>query len=241
MYLLFLLIPVLFNTTSNAQNVSNDSVTDSSFVKKEKPQLVSREKGFFNNTQVGIGVRMGLPVITISTVNGYQFSRHISLGLGIGYIRMHYPLWSWRHLFSLGKVEKSKTAATVNQINIFIEQRFSLGDQKVSPFLFYDLGYSFCIPPADHELTKEEKSEYLSTDYHYDTLVKTSYTAGVYFAPGVGLRVLLHQNISLNFSLQLYIAMYSINSTYRNNGYENYVPGGIKMNLYPVFNVGIGF
>jgi len=157
------------------------------------------------------------------------------------YIRKHYPLWSWKHFLTMGKVEKSKSSAAVNQINDFIEQRFAFGDKKISSLLSYDLGYSFCIPPAYHKLTNEEKSEFLSTDYHYDSLVKTSYTTGIYFAPGVGMRVFIHKNLSLNFSIQLYIAMYSINSTYRSFGSESYLSVGIKPNLYPVLNVGIGF
>ena len=150
--LFFLCIDLCFAIHSTAQVVQTDSLTDTAFVKKNKEQRLHKQKEYFNNTQISIGVRLGLPVLSISTVNGYQFSRQMSLGLGVGYIRTNYPLWAWTNWS--GKVTKSDYKVKADQFNVFIEQRIFFGKQKISPIVFYifDFGYSFCLSPNDHEL-----------------------------------------------------------------------------------------
>jgi len=246
--LFFLFIALFIAGHTSPQGLSPNYATKPEpvkLVKKEAPDTLHRQKGYFNNTQAGIGVRLGKAVISISTVNGYQFSRHISLGLGIGYSRTYLPLWNSWNLLGW-KTTKSDYVVNVDQLDLYIENRLFLGRKK-SSFLLFDLGYSFFLFPNAHVLTAAEKSEYWS-DFPYawswsDTLVKIGYNGRIYLAPGFGMRVFIHRNIALNFSLQLYVSGYFITQYYNSqNIYDPYYSENkLKMNLYPLLTIGIGF
>lgn len=243
--LFFLCIALLIVVPTSSQVLSPNYATkpEKSERVKEKPDTLHRQKGYFNNTQAGIGVRLGQAVLSISTVNGYQFSRHISLGLGVGYTRTYLPLWTSWDLLG-GKMTKSETHVNVDHLDLFIENRLFLGKKK-SAFLLFDLGYSFFLAPNAHELTAREKSEYWS-DFPYiwgDSLVKITYNGRIFLAPGVGIRVYIHKDLSLNFSVQLYVSECLITQHYQSqSAYDPpFAENKLKMNLYPLLNIGIGF
>ncbi|MCX6276942.1 MAG: hypothetical protein NT004_02450 [Bacteroidetes bacterium] len=256
-YIIFTFAALFIVFYSSGQNVQTETLTDSAFSRQAKQETLTgidvnrqkisdtvyKQKGYVNFTQVGIGLRLGLPVYSISTVNGYQFSPHLSLGFGVGFIRTQYPLWGWRS-YKTGSVTKSKYSVSVNQITFFISERFFIGHASTSPFFMYDFGYAFNLSPNDHELTSTEifewRSAHQSSDYI--SLVKTSYDGGLFFAPGFGFKTFMSKTLSLNFSFQLYFAMYSRNETDRmDTGEEYYTKGDKKLNLYPLLNIGLGF
>jgi hypothetical protein len=244
-FVFFIFISLCSGIQTSSQILSPDYASKPEKPKRitEKPDSLHRQKGYFNNTQAGIGVRLRKAVISLSTVNGYQFSRHISLGLGVGYSRTCLPLWnSWDILG--GKMTKSYYVVNVDQLDLFIENRVFLGRKK-SLFLLFDLGYSFILYPGTHILTSSEKSEYRS-DFPYtwpDTLGKINYSGRIYLAPGFGMRVFIHRNLALNFSLQLYVSGYLITQHYNSqNIYDPYYSENkLKINLYPLLTIGIGF
>lgn len=245
--LFFLFIVLFFAGPTSPQVLSPDYSTRPKHVKpvKEAPDTMHRQKGYVNNTQAGIGVRLGKAVLSISTVNGYQFSRNISLGLGVGYTRTCLPLWTSWDLLG-GKMTKSETHVNVDHLDLFIENRLFLGRKK-SSFLLFDLGYSFFLSPKAHVLTAAEKSEWWSYfPYSYswsDTLVKVGYKERIYLAPGFGMRVFIHRDLALNFSLQLYVSGYFITQYYNSqNIYDPYYSENkLKINIYPLLTIGIGF
>ncbi|MCX6252388.1 MAG: hypothetical protein NTX61_16770 [Bacteroidetes bacterium] len=210
------------------------------YEKNMKADSMRRQTGYFNYTQFGIGVRLNNPVLALSTVNGYQFSRSVSLGLGVGYSYVNYPLWNDRYLWSL-KMYKSEYTLAFDQLNLFIEPRFFIG-RKDPVFLFIDLGYSLFVSPNTHDLNQAEISDYLRNfpDKRYDTLVKTKHSGTFYIAPGAGMKLFLAKNISLNFSLQLFVAGCNVEESLVTYG-TIHPHNALKMNLYPLFSVGIGF
>ncbi|MGA2822532.1 MAG: hypothetical protein ABSE72_03305 [Bacteroidales bacterium] len=243
----FLSIAVCFSSHTIAQVVKTDSLTDTMVGKIDNQANLRKQNGYFNNTQVGIGVRLGAPVLSISTVNGYQFMRHFSLGLGAGYTHVNYPLWAWRN-WKTGSVTRSDNKVSADLFDLFIQLRIFIGKQKMLPIVFFmfDIGYSFCFNPKEHSVTPKELQDWLNR-YHTvhssstDSLITTSYRGGVYGAPGIGLKTYIHRNISLNFSLQLFFVIYSINETTRFAPYEYYSAGSKLIYLCPLFKVGIGF
>ena len=87
----------------------------------------------------------------------------------------------------------------------------------------------------------EEQAEW-HAEYEYNTLEKTTYDGGFFFAPGFGAKTNLGKNLSLNFSLQVYFATYRRSETEKNDvGNIYYYKGSLKMNLFPIFNIGVGF
>jgi hypothetical protein len=245
MTVFFLFIALCISIPANSQVLSPYYGTNPVRVKpvKEAPDTLHRQKGYFNNTQTGMGVRLGKAVLSISTVNGCQFSRHISLGLGVGYTRTYLPLWnSWELIGA--KMIKSDYHVNVDHLDLFIENRLFLGNKK-SAFLLFDLGYSFFLAPKAHELTAREKSEYWS-DFPYvwgDSLEKITYTGRIFLAPGAGMRIFIHKNLSLNVSVQLYVSGYLITQHYQSeSAYDPpYATNKLKINLYPLLSIGIGF
>ena len=77
---------------------------------------------------------------------------------------------------------------------------------------------------------------------NYNPLIKVSYDAGIFWAPGIGIKAMISKNLCFNFSLQLNMAMYSITNTYKDEYGNINVSDGPKMiNLIPLFCAGIGF
>jgi hypothetical protein len=228
-------ILVCFGIHSIGQNVRMDSLTDTAFIQTEH---LHKQKGYFNNTQLGMGFRLGMPVVSISTVNGYQFSRVFSLGLGVGYCHTYVPLWTVKNWFKT--VAKSDTRVGIDEINVFIEPRIFAGNPKGSLFGFFmlDIGYSFFLSSYEQKLSSQDILEWRNAHSHppIGTLVKTSYSGGILIAPGFGLKTFLTRNFSLNFSIQLYFSLYKRHET------EDYVEGYSVGNqyLYPLLNLGIG-
>lgn len=239
-------VAICFFSNALAQEEKPDSPFDSVIGKTDKYADLRKHKGYFNNSQIGIGVIMAAPVISISTINGYKFSKHFSLGLGVGYTHINYPLWAWRN-WRTGKVTKSEYKVGANLFDLFIQPRIYTGQQKRLPIFFFmiDIGYSFCFYPKEHTVTSEELQDWFcrirKPHTIFDSLITTSYRGGFYAAPGIGLKTYFNKNISLNFSVQLYLATYKIDETTRYGSYEFYSEGGILISGYPMFNIGIGF
>ncbi len=80
----FATIAVSFVNLTIAQTEKAGFPTDSAGGKKISHGSGTKINGYRNNSLIGIGARLGAPDFAISTVNGYQFSRHYSLGLGVG-------------------------------------------------------------------------------------------------------------------------------------------------------------
>jgi hypothetical protein len=249
--ILFLLLIPVYTWSQGAETVSltdpaftkrskSDTLTDQKIAEQEKTETLYKKKGYMNFTQAGIGIRLGKPVFSISTVNGYQFSPHMALGFGVGFLRTYYPLWNWRS-WKTQEVTKSKYSVGINELTLFIQQRFFPGHGKSSPVIMFDFGYALALPPNDHEPTPAEQAEW-QAEYEYNTLVKTTYDGGVFFAPGFGAKTNLGKKLSLNFSLQVYFATYRRSETEKNDvGNIYYYKGSLKMNLFPIFNIGVGF
>lgn len=91
-----------------------------------KKQYTYKEKGYYNITSVALLFGQGqdgfLPVPSLTTVNGWQFNKHVSAGLGIGF---EYYEWA--------------------VLPIFADARYYLKQEKVSPFGAIKLGYSIPV------------------------------------------------------------------------------------------------
>ncbi len=223
-----------------AKKNNSDTLIDLKIAEQVKADAMYKKNGYMNFTQAGIGIRLGNAVFSISTVNGYQFNRHFALGIGVGFLHTYYPLWSWRS-WKTQEVTKSKYSVGVNEFTVFIEERFFPGHGKSSPVIMFDFGYALALPPYDHVPSPEEQAEWYA-EYEYNTLVKTSYDGGLFFAPGLGIKTNVGKKLSLNFSLQLYVALYRRSETEKNDvGNEYYYKGSLKPNLFTIFNVGVGF
>jgi len=222
---------------------------DSSVNGYYNPEAPKSQESYVNYTQAGIGVRLGRPVLSISSVNGYQFSRRIALGGGVGYSRTYIPLWNAREPEISGgilsfKNIKSSTIVNFDELDFFADLKLFFGNNG-SVFLLCDIGYSFLLTPKNHVLTLNEKSEWIdqSPNSFRGTLVKTTYSDRFYIAPGIGGRYTLARNLWLNIAVQLYISGYKTKHTYdpgsagMDFNYQTYY----KTSLYPLFTVGIAF
>jgi hypothetical protein len=245
----FVLLITLFAAVNTRAQVVADSGKDSSVKGYQHSEAPKIQESYVNYTQAGIGVRLGKPVLSISSVNGYQFSRRIALGGGVGYSRTYIPLWSAREADVSGgilsfKNIKSSTVVNLDELDLFAELKLFFS-RKGSAFLLFDIGYSFLLSPKNHLLTLNEKTEWIqqSPNSYMDTLVKTTYSDRFYIAPGIGGRYTLTRNQCLNIAVQLYISGYKTKHTYDPGSagmYINYQTYQ-KISLYPVITVGIGF
>lgn len=91
-----------------------------------RKEYTYKEKGFYNITSVGLLLGQGqngfLPVPSLTTINGWQFNKNVSAGLGIGF-----EYYDWAVL------------------PIFADARYYLKNTKHSPFGAFKIGYSLPV------------------------------------------------------------------------------------------------
>lgn len=163
-----------------------------------KSKITKREKGFYNLSSVALLFGQGqngfLPIPSLSTVNGWQFNKHLYTGLGVGY---EYYEWSvlpvfadvkymldmeglapfgsikMGYAFPLTKPYENYNGYGINEYNggfqINPEIGFSIPLSSRSSFVF-SLGYHF------QQLSyKEDNYYWWGADTRYETIVHTDY------------------------------------------------------------------
>jgi hypothetical protein len=83
-----------------------------------------RRKGYFNLTEIVVGIGKTDASIGVSTVNGFIVKPHLSLGLGVAY-------------------DYYVTAGSL--VPIFADVRIAFHDRRFTPFIYADGGYSFGV------------------------------------------------------------------------------------------------
>ena len=83
-----------------------------------------RRKGYFNLTELTVGISKSDASVGISTVNGFIVKPHLYLGLGVAY-------------------DYYVTAGSM--LPLFADVRITFHDKRFTPFLYGDAGYSFAV------------------------------------------------------------------------------------------------
>ena len=190
----------VFETQAQSKmiNGQNDSIR----LNSEK----HKSRGYFNVTSLEVlnfdfnylkPVSLS-PIPGISTINGYRFSRNISLGLGIGFDY----IGAWLPVYIAPKSSYGIYAVYYKEemsfIPVFIDFRLNLADTPVTPYLFVDAGYDISLNP--------NKTVFIDTG-NLDWYIGVSsqiqnFSGGVYGALGFGLRFHLYKNIKLNTAVK---------------------------------------
>jgi hypothetical protein len=92
-----------------------------------------RRKGYFNLTEITVGIGKTDASIGISTVNGFIIKPHISLGVGAAY-------------------DYYMTAGSM--VPIFADLRITFHDRRFTPFIYGDAGYSFGVTSNNNDQLK---------------------------------------------------------------------------------------
>jgi hypothetical protein len=197
---LIVVIFAVFGTQAQSKmiNGQNDSIR----LNSEK----HKSRGYFNVTSLEVlnfdfnylkPVSLS-PVPGLSTINGYRFSRNISLGLGIGfdYIGVWLPVYiapksSYGNYTVYYKEEMSI-------IPVFVDFRFNLSDTPFTPYLFVDAGYDISLNPNKTVFVDTGNLDWyigVSSQIH-------NFSGGFYSALGFGLKFHLYKNIKLNTTVK---------------------------------------
>lgn len=83
-----------------------------------------RRKGYFNLTEMSIGISKMDASIGLSTVNGFIIKSHLSAGIGVAY-------------------DYYVTAGSM--VPVYTDVRITFHDRRFTPFLYSDMGYSFGV------------------------------------------------------------------------------------------------
>jgi hypothetical protein len=119
------------------------------------------------------GFRTTLTIAPSFTItNGYKFNEHWAVGAGVGFEIINYNLFP-----------------------LFTELRYTLWDNKISPFVVLKSGYSFAGFKARHfdEL-------YLDWPPYYTNDARLRHYGGFMLHPEVGVKVPLNENCDLLFT-----------------------------------------
>jgi hypothetical protein len=92
-----------------------------------------RRKGYFNLTEITVGIGKTDASIGISTVNGFIIKPHISLGIGAAY---------------------DYYMTTGSMVPIFADLRIAFHDRRFTPFIYGDAGYSFGVTSNNDDQLK---------------------------------------------------------------------------------------
>jgi len=111
-----------------------------------------------------------VPSFTIT--NGYRFDKHWAVGAGVGYEVFDYNLFP-----------------------LFAEIRYTVWDNKISPFMVVKGGYSF-----GNFKSKHYDDLYLSWSPYYLNNAELRHYGGLMFQPEIGVKVPLSENSDLLFT-----------------------------------------
>jgi len=104
----------------------------------------SKKNGYVNITQAGISVCLSLPYSPVgfsaSTINGYKFLRHFSIGIGVGYNNTVHRVEYVYHRYKDESFQYGKTYQ-IHMMPIFIDTRIYFTKTRLSPFWLFDFGY----------------------------------------------------------------------------------------------------
>ena len=188
----------MINGQSHHKSGQNDSIS----LKSEKNKF----RGYYNVTSLEVmnfdfnylkPVSFS-PVPGISTINGYRFSRDISLGLGLGfdYIGVWLPIYVVPR--SSYGIEAVYYKEEMSFIPVFVDFRLNLTDTPVTPYLFVDAGYDISLNP--------KKSVFIDTgylDWYEGVSSKIHNFSGAFYGNlGFGLKFHLYKNIKLNTAIK---------------------------------------
>jgi hypothetical protein len=207
------LIIVLFGHETQAQSkMTNDQSLNKS-VQNDSVMLKSgkhKSRGYFNVTSLEVlnfdfnylnTVYSLSPLPDISTINGYQFSRHISLGLGIGfdYIGVWLPVYSAPTGYVLGESTVFYYKEWMFFIPVFIDFRVNLSTRVITPYLFCDAGYDISL--------NKNKTEFVDTEHLLEMSGISSklhnFSSGSFYgALGFGIKFHLYRNIKMNIAVK---------------------------------------
>ena|GEM_PF-5858545 len=191
----------------NGQGHHKSGQNDSISLKSEKNKF----RGYYNVTSLEVlnfdfnylkPVSFS-PVPGISTINGYRFSRDISLGLGLGfdYIGVWLPAYiapkSWIAPKSSYSTYADYTKEEMSFIPVFADFRLNLTDTPVTPYLFVDAGYDISL--------NHSKTVFVDTRYYGDPYVSSTihnFSGAFYGNLGFGLKFHLYKRIELNTAVK---------------------------------------
>lgn len=199
---------------------------------KQEPTYPFKNKGYTNFTKIGI---LGLSSFNVQEINGYLFNPHLFLGLGLSYDYYRGDALNFlaNGIFDDGSSSSNDQVSTF--LPVFVDFRYFAGEGRSSFMSFVDLGYSALLDATDATNTNQS-----SSDYKVDG-------GGLYFCPGIGMRVYASKNFGLVFDFGLKFQNYSAKEytySYNGNGISTYSLSGSstnKISVLPVLNIGITF
>jgi len=152
-------------------------------------------KGYFNYTSVSFGLYYSDEpdfAFNISTVNGYRFSKNITLGVGIGYCYMHNGFGTPAHF-------------DLQILPLYVDFKLDFTKRNASPFWFLDIGTTIPI---------SMKGQY------WDLEIKKAWP-GLYLGTGLGVRVYVHHSISVNPFLSVILSTVNYESQFPSQSEPN--------------------
>jgi hypothetical protein len=173
---LLLTLSIFAQSGKEVNPIAGDNNVNSSFNNR-------KEKGFYSIMHVSLllgtnqftemqaNFRTSIsPSFTIT--NGYMFNKHWATGAGVGFEIFNYNLFP-----------------------LFAELRYTLWDNKISPFMVLKGGYSFA------DFTSKHYDELYLTwpPYNINDISLLNY-GGFMFSPEVGVKVPLNENSDLLFT-----------------------------------------
>ncbi|MEO8088590.1 MAG: hypothetical protein ABI763_17360 [Bacteroidota bacterium] len=143
------------------------------------------------------------PSIGVQTINGYKFSPYVSAGIGVGF-----------NIYS-----------QVLLVPVFVGVRANLLDKRVTPFLAFDVGYSYSRKQiTGGTLARDDKG-------------------GIMLSPALGVKFNMTNKMALNLSLGFRYQEIQIIDDYSNYSYpyNNYTGQYYKTFDIRMFNLKFGF
>ncbi len=190
---------------TNEQNQKKGDQKDSLVVSSEK----HKSRGYYNVTSLEVlnfdfnylkPVSLS-PVPGISTINGYRFSRNVSLGLGVGfdYIGVWLPVYIFPKGSNTGSGEAVYYKEEMSFIPVFIDFRLNLSNTLVTPYMFVDAGYDISLNPNKTVFVDTENLDWyvgVSSTIH-------NFSGAFYSALGFGLKFPVYKNIGINTAIKI--------------------------------------
>jgi len=128
-------------TSSSNFNSVSPGVKSSATTPKVKEQKPASPNGYLGIIEFGYGLAQGdygMEFLKISSINGYRFNEHISLGLGFGF-RQFNDMREYEFMNNGYYPELYNNVL----IPIFLDLRINLSKGKGSPYLVLDAGKTF--------------------------------------------------------------------------------------------------
>ena len=185
-------------------------------------ESANQKAGYFNTTELSISkgfLKENTSFYAgLQTINGYRFTQHIAVGIGLGLDQYLYENYGGKGY---------KTGETY--LPVFTDVRVYFGKGKTQPFFSQAVGYMICV---------RELEEFRGSNYYNNI-------GGILINPAFGVTTALSEKTALNVSLGYRFQEVTIKDIPYNYYYYDYTPSSVRTLTWPAhfltFKAGITF